>query len=644
MKKSISVFLATVLLLCIFSANILSVSAKEDVSKYYEYSVTNGEACIYQIHLTGEVKIPKKIDGYPVTAIDAEPDINRGITSIVIPEGVKRIALCSFENCDELTDITLPDSLESIGTDAFKGTGYYNDKSNWKKGVLYIGNHLLATKNSLSGEYKIKEGTLTIADKAFYSCTDLTDLTIPKSVKNVGKLLFTNCAQLENISVSKDNKYFSAKDAILYNKNKTEVLTASGGISGNITLPKTVKSIRNSAFQQCSCFTGIKLPEGLEKIGDEAFYACTSLKKINIPDSVKEVGNSILHATEYYDTQSNWDNYVLYVDKHLVDSDDMNQLNGEYTVKDGTLTIANGSFCYSQKLKKLNMPDSVIYLGAEAFWECTKLKSIKLSKNLTKLNDATFWNCVSLEKVKLYNGITEIGASAFRDCIELKETNIPKSVKKIGNGAYANCRLISEITIPEGVKTIEGGVFSGCRAIKEIALPKTVTEIGNGAFRSCVSLAKLTLPKSLKKIGKSAFQDCGKIVKVIYKGTKKDHKKIDIGKDNYGLTTVPWTYKPEKTTTSKKETTSKKPVTQASSSSPVSSKETTTSKEIVSNEDVTSSKITSTPSQSENSSQADTKPENKQKNIFLIWIFVAAIILGAVGGFTAFSLTNKKKN
>ncbi len=298
MKKLLSVFLTIILSLCVFSANILSVSAKDDVSKYYEYSVTNGEACIYQIHLNGEVKIPKKIDGYPVTAIDAEPDINRGITSIVIPEGVKKIALCAFENCEELIDITLPDSLESIGTDAFKGTGYYNDKSNWEKGVLYIGKHLLAAKSSLSGEYKIKEGTLTIADKAFYKCTDLTDLIIPKSVKNIGKLLFTDCPLLENISVSKDNKYFSAKDAILYNKNKTEVITASGGISGNITLPKTVKSIRDSAFQQCSCFSGIKLPEGLEKIGDEAFYACTSLKKINIPDSVKEIGTSIIHATK----------------------------------------------------------------------------------------------------------------------------------------------------------------------------------------------------------------------------------------------------------------------------------------------------------------------------------------------------------
>lgn len=629
MKKLLSVFLATVILLCLFSANILSVSAKDDASKYYEYSVVNGEACIYQIHLNGEVKIPKKINGYPVTAISAEADINRGITSIIIPEGVKKIDLCSFENCDELTDITLPDSLESIGTDAFKGTGYYNDKSNWKKGVLYIGKHLLAAKSSLSGEYKIKEGTLTIADKAFYSCTDLTSLTIPKSVKNVGKLLFTNCAQLENISVSKENKYFSAKNAVLYNKNKTEVLTASGGISGNITLPETVKSIRDSAFQQCSCISGIKLPNGLEKIGNDAFYACTSLEKINIPDSVKEVGNSILHATEYYDTQSNWDNYVLYVDKHLVDSDDMNQLNGEYTVKDGTLTIANGSFCYSQKLKKLNMPDSVIYLGAEAFWECTRLKSVKLSKNLTKLNDATFWNCVKLEKVKLYNGITEIGASAFRDCIELKETNIPKSVKKIGNSAYANCRLISEITIPEGVKTIGNSSFNGCRAIKEIVVPKTVTEIGNGAFRSCVSLAKLTLPKSLKKIGEKAFENCGKLTSITYNGTKADSKKISIAKDNYYITTVPWKYKPEKVTSSKNENVSKKPVKE----------------EIVSNEETisTDNSITSEESltESQNNESIQTKDKATQSNTWIIWVYIAAIVIGIFGGFVAFILKKK---
>ncbi len=627
MKKSLSIILVSILFLTFIFSNCFFAYAKEDVSKQYEYSISNGEVRIFQFHLSGDVKIPAKINGYPVTAIDTDTTQPQGITSITIPEGVKEIAFFSFEGCENLSEISLPDSLEIIGTDAFKGTAYYNDKSNWKNGLLYIGKHLIAAKGSLSGEYEIKKGTITIADNAFSNCTNLTSLSIPKSVKNIGEHLFTNCAQLENISVAKENKYLSAKNGIIYNKNKTEILIASGGITGTVSLPKTVKSIRDGAFQNCDSITKVTLPDGIEKIGNRAFYSCDSLEKINLPDSIKEVGDSIIYATKYYQTQDNWDGYLLYVGKHLVDSDHENT-KGTCTVKDGTLTIADDAFAYRDKLKKIKIPNSVIYLGKRAFLGCHRLTSIKLSKNITAIGSATFFECSNLESIDLPDGLKQIGSSAFYECRALKEINIPKSVTYIGSSAFAECQKIESFILPKGITKIANGTFDGCQAIKKIIIPKNVTEIGKNAFNNCYSLKEITLPNSLKKVGEYAFETCTKLTTIRYKGTKAEHKKISIADNNYNLTTVPWKYEPEKESTSKKETVSKKPVIQASS------------QEVQSNESLISSEETVSSPQS--SDKTATTPKTEQKSGWIIWLFIGAIVVGIAGGFTAYLLLNKK--
>ena len=124
------------------------------------------------------------------------------LKSIAIPEGVTSIGDGAFKGCTRLASITIPDSVTRICSDAFCDTAYYNAGSNWDYGVvLYVGNYLIKAKTSIFGSCAIKTGTKCIADKAFYDCTSLTSITIPEGVTSIGVCAFEGCTRLESIAI-----------------------------------------------------------------------------------------------------------------------------------------------------------------------------------------------------------------------------------------------------------------------------------------------------------------------------------------------------------------------------------------------------------------------------------------------------------
>ena len=123
------------------------------------------------------------------------------LTSITIPNSVTSIGRWAFGDCSSLTSVTIGSGVTNIKEKAFYNTGIYNDESNWKNGVLYIDNCLIAAKTDISGAYTIKDNTRLIAEYAFNGCSSLTSITIPNSVTSIERETFSGCSSLTSVKI-----------------------------------------------------------------------------------------------------------------------------------------------------------------------------------------------------------------------------------------------------------------------------------------------------------------------------------------------------------------------------------------------------------------------------------------------------------
>ena len=182
-----------------------------------------------------------------VTSIGEWAFYNSGLTSVVIPDSVTSIDQIAFCDCFKLASVTLSDSVKSIGISAFCG------------------------------------------------CKSLTSVTIPKSVTSIAHLAFGNCAGMTSIEVDEANTRYSSYDGVLYNKDKTKLVCCPGG-KESISVPDGVTSIGDSAFFDCKSLTSLTLPDSVNSIDAWAFYKCTSLTSINIPNGVTAIGENTFNS------------------------------------------------------------------------------------------------------------------------------------------------------------------------------------------------------------------------------------------------------------------------------------------------------------------------------------------------------------
>ena len=215
------------------------------------------------------------------------------------------------------------------------------------------------------------------------------------------------------------------------------------------------------------------------------------------------------------------------------------ELDGTYSVKEGTRIICDSAFygCYS--LSEIVIPSSVTCIVDSAFSFCSSLKYISIPKSVICLNGNPFaaWDgkfeCLSPnfvyeddilfnkdksriisfrnQNIKSYvipSSVTSIGDRAFSRCDSLSEIVIPSSVTSISDWAFSFCRSLSEIVIPSSVTSIGDRAFFSCDSLSEIVIPSSVTSIGDGAFLGCRSLSEIVIPSSVTSIGKGAFCFC----------------------------------------------------------------------------------------------------------------------------------------
>ena len=156
----------------------------------------------------------------------------------------------------------------------------------------------------------------------------------------------------------------------------------------------------------------------------------------------------------------------------------------DYSIHKDTKIIYEKAFSEC-KMKNINIPDNVLYIGKNAFNNCINLVGIKLSKNLRKIDSYAFSKCSSIQSIELPEGLTELGDYAFSSCSSLTEIKFPKSLSKIGDDAFSKCSSLTNVIFPSALRILGSSIFSQCDNLEYIVLPQTLTWVGSDICEMC---------------------------------------------------------------------------------------------------------------------------------------------------------------
>ena len=234
---------------------------------------------------------------------------NQNIKSYVIPSSVASIGDSAFSWCSSLSEIVIPSSVTSIGDGAFYDC-YSLSEIVIPSSVTSIGDSAFSYCSSLS-EIVIPSSVSSIGDSAFSDCRSLSEIVIPSCVTSIGDSVFYCCSSLKYISIPKsviglngnpftrwDSKLeclspnFVYEDDILFNKDKSRIISFRNQNIKSYVIPSSVTSIGDSAFSWCDSLSEIVIPSSVTSIGKGAFSCCDSLSEIVIPSSVTSIGDS----------------------------------------------------------------------------------------------------------------------------------------------------------------------------------------------------------------------------------------------------------------------------------------------------------------------------------------------------------------
>ena len=409
------------------------------------------------------------------------------LMSVVFEENcaVASIGSYAFGFCETLTQISVPSSITAIGTYAF-----YNCV---RLSAIDI------------------EGDVSVGDYAFSECGSLATVNLGADVHNFNFMLaFDGCYSIETVNVHADNGYFADIDGVLFNKSCTQIIFYPRARSGAYTLPASVASVGDGAFEDSTLLTSVAIGAGVTTLGDYAFYNCTSLTELTVKDgaSALTVGEYALAGCTALTSLSlparitSLGNYAFY-------------LSGLRTIAFSEGLTSIGAHAFEQTaLEEIELPDSVEEIGEGAFADCGSLIRVSLPVGMTVIGNAVFSGCSALSEAELPDTVKEIGAQAFEGCTALSSIGLPASLDCIGSEAFAGSGL-ADITIPASVTFIASGAFRACLSLvtvtfEEGTAPLALGAEGDtaGAFSGCTFLRSAVLPSNIGYIGAYTFSDC----------------------------------------------------------------------------------------------------------------------------------------
>ncbi len=503
---------------CGWISNVVWTAGAPDLSSLFEYTKDEGGT----ITITGyvgdivDLVIPDEIEGCPVTIIgEFAFGMCSGLTSVVLPRGLKTIGPFAFSGCMGLASVTIP------------------------------------------------EGVARIDEFAFEMCRGLTSVTMPRSLTVIGDMVFLGCYALQTIRVPLDPSYDISSlldgcdaEIVYYCGNGTTSATIGNvdqifdGLQHGINVE--VSTLSGDYVVQYATATngpwsdakptyrdvcsGVRTYFRVVVAGEEDVtgYGTVTIAPKTLTDSmvafsdasefvydgtaktppmtVTDGSPSIISSNDYtisYGTNvktgpatvtiTGTGNYTGTVTKTFIIGGDDTLKDGQqfidgvmwyYDVVDGGACVINHDSYVTVMTNQVSIPATldgylVVNVGANAFRNCVRLTSVVMPNCATNIGEYAFCGCSGLTEVEIPCGVSGIGAHAFQGCSKLVDVELPDGLVRIGGYAFASCRRFADIVLPESLAEIGDYAFAWNGSLTDIRLPASLVELGESVFWGC---------------------------------------------------------------------------------------------------------------------------------------------------------------
>ena len=348
--------------------------------------------------------IPAMYNGKPVVEISASALV--GILTfkkVFIPSTVSKIGSMAFSHCNAMAEVIFAENsqLSTIAAHAF-----YNS------GLISIA---------------LPEGVKTLEKAVFNGCDKLQEITIPSTLKSIGKSAFRYSNNLSKVYIRDIGAWCQISFSDKYS-NPAYIAKKIYSADGNL-------------------ITFLDIPEGVTSISQYAFYEVSSINKISFPKSLKSTHNNAFY-----------------------------RINAEIHISDLT------AWCNMSVDVQAALPGGKLYLNEN------EIVNLVIPDTVTSIRDYAFGGISSIKTVTMHDNVTSIGIGAFKNCINLEEITLSNKLTALPKEVFYGNVKLKNISIPEAVVKIDENAFNSCSSMTSVFIPKTVTYIGKYAFDNCTAL------------------------------------------------------------------------------------------------------------------------------------------------------------
>lgn len=356
-----------------------------------------------------------------------------GLTSLVLPQSLTDIGYSAFFYCSGLQSVDIPASVKTIGEYAFMGCRGLKEAhfasiekmclikyGGFSSNPLYYAHHCYINGEELT-QVTIPNSVSNIGDFAFFHCEYLKSVYMPSSVTTIGIRAFSNCIRLQSLVIS-----------------------------------DSVTTIDKHAFSECVTLQSVTLPDFVSYLGDHAFYDCEGLKTVTVPSTLLSIGEEAFDECD--SLRSFWISFRTQADvPSYVERD--NIFDVFYI---GHLREVKHYFKISGKEQFLvAIPDSVTHIGDHAFYNFKDLWSVTIPQSVVRIGEDAFYGCENL---------SEVDFASIEHLCSISFGNAYSNPLHYAHNLFVNGDDVTDIVIPNKVTSLNDYAFNGCSYLTSISV------------------------------------------------------------------------------------------------------------------------------------------------------------------------------